>query len=148
MAKSVRELDVDDVDVEEVWARLRSQPDAVLIDVRTKAEWEFVGLPDLSSIGKAPLLVEWKDYPDGRINPAFTEELASRLAAAGATKTTNLYFVCRSGGRSRAAGKAMAAVGYRACHNVAGGFEGPTDTEGHRGTVAGWKAAGLPWAQE
>lgn len=147
MAKSVSELDVDDVDVTEVWARLQSEPDAVLIDVRSKAEWTFVGLSDLSAIGKQPVLVEWKNFSDGEVNPAFTEELSSKLASIGATTETNLYFMCRSGSRSLDAGKAMAAVGYRACHNVADGFEGPVDGQGHRGTVAGWKAVGLPWVQ-
>jgi hypothetical protein len=41
----------------------------------------------------------------------------------------------------------MAEAGYRACHNVAGGFEGPLDDDRHRGSAGGWKATGLPWIQ-
>lgn len=147
VVESLPEVTVDEVDVEEVWARLAAAPDSVLIDVRTKPEWEFVGIPDLSQLGKEPLLIEWKTYPDGQINPAFVEQLTARLQAMGATPETDLFFICRSGGRSLAAAKALAERGYRACHNVAGGFEGPVGPDRHRGSVSGWKAAGLPWMQ-
>ena len=75
----------------------------------------------------------------------FAERLASELGALGVQLDDDLFFICRSGSRSLAAAKAMAAEGYRACHNVAGGFEGPLDNQRHR--VGGWKAAGLPWLQ-
>lgn len=148
VTKSVQQPGVDDVDVREAWRRLSQSQDATLIDVRTSSEWTFVGVPDLSSIGKTVLRLEWKSFPEGRINPSFVPDLEAALAAAGATKDTELFFLCRSGGRSLSAAKAMAAAGYRACHNVAGGFEGPPDPQGHRGTVDGWQAAGLPWIQD
>jgi len=138
---------VDDVEVKEVWERLKRDPGSVLIDVRTQAEWTFVGVPDLSSLGKQLLLVEWQDFPEGQVVPSFTSQLESELAVIGAGKDAELFFICRSGHRSLHSGEAMAAVGYRACHNVAGGFEGPLDSSTHRGLVAGWKAAGLPWVQ-
>ena len=75
------------------------------------------------------------------------ERLAGELRALGVQFDDDLFFICRSGSRSLAAAKAMAAAGYRACHNVAGGFEGPLDDDSHRGSVGGWKAAGLPWIQ-
>lgn len=146
MAKSVPEFDVDEVDVREVWARLQA-PDSLLIDVRTAAEWEFVGVPDLAGIGKQPLLLEWQFFPGGHRNEAFAEQLTVKLEALGASPDTELFFICRSGGRSLAAAKVLARSGYRACRNVSGGFEGPPDARGRRGSVAGWKAAGLPWAQ-
>jgi len=130
-----------------VWERLGSEPDAQLIDVRTNAEWTFVGVPDVSQLGKTLLKVEWQRFPGGEANPAFVDQLGAALEAAGAGRDTPLYFICRSGGRSRAAAQAMAEAGYRVCHNVADGFEGPQDEAGHRGTVGGWKAAGLPWTQ-
>ena len=139
---------VDDVEVEEVWERLKQDPGSVLIDVRTQAEWTFVGVPDLSSLGKQLLLMEWQSFPGGQVSPAFTSQLEAELAQIGAGKDTELFFICRSGHRSLHSGEAMAAVGYRACHNVAGGFEGPKDNDTHRGLVAGWKAAGLPWVQQ
>ncbi|HXF53698.1 MAG TPA: rhodanese-like domain-containing protein [Hyphomicrobiaceae bacterium] len=140
-------IHIDDVPVNEVWDRLKSDPKSILIDVRTRAEWTYVGLPELSAIGKRPLLIEWQTFPDNRVDPQFAERLGKMLAEAGATKDTELFFICRSGGRSKAAARAMAAEGYIRCRNVADGFEGPLDPNRHRGRAGGWKAAGLPWAQ-
>jgi rhodanese-related sulfurtransferase len=138
---------VDDVDVEMVWNTLQSRPGSQLVDVRTRAEWTYVGIPDLGPVGKRPVLVEWQTFPDQAVDPRFAERLAGELKALGVQSDDDLFFICRSGSRSLAAAKAMAAVGYRACHNVACGFEGPLDDGRHRGANAGWKAAGLPWQQ-
>ena len=138
---------VDDVDVEKAWKSLTAAPRSQLVDVRTRAEWTYVGIPDLGSIGKRPLLVEWQTFPDQSVDPRFVERLAGELKALGVQADDELFFICRSGSRSLAAAKAMAEAGYRACHNVAGGFEGPLDEGRHRGAVEGWKAAGLPWQQ-
>jgi rhodanese-related sulfurtransferase len=137
---------VDDVDVGTVWKTLTSSPRSQLVDVRTRAEWTYVGIPDLASVGKRPVLVEWQTFPDQTVDPRFAERLAGELKALGVGPDDDLFFVCRSGSRSRAAAEAMAAAGYRA-YNVGGGFEGPLDDERHRGSVVGWKAAGLPWQQ-
>lgn len=147
MAEDSRQTGVDDVEVEEVWERLKTDPDAQLVDVRTQAEWAFVGVPDLTDIGKRLLCIEWQQFPGGQPNPAFTGLLEAQLAEVRADRDTELFFLCRSGQRSLHSAEALAAVGYRRCHNVAGGFEGPLDSNGHRGLVAGWKAAGLPWVQ-
>jgi rhodanese-related sulfurtransferase len=141
------EVQADSVSVEEAWQRLKREADSVLIDVRTGAEWAYVGLPDLSSIGKRPVLVEWQDFPGNRVNQAFVARLAEALAAIGANTNSELLFLCRSGGRSLSAARAMAAAGYARCRNVADGFEGPLDPNRHRGTLGGWKAKGLPWVQ-
>ena len=140
-------IHIVDVDVREVWKRLTEDPSALLIDVRTSAEWAYVGLPEVSSIGKRPILIEWQTFPDNRVDPAFVDTLSEKLAAAGADKQAELFFICRSGARSKMAAQAMAAAGFVACRNVADGFEGPLDASRHRGQAAGWKAAGLPWAQ-
>jgi rhodanese-related sulfurtransferase len=138
---------VDNVAVEAAWQALKSRARSQLIDVRTRAEWSYVGIPDLGSLSKRAVLVEWQTFPDRTVDPRFVERLAGELKALGVKLDDDLFFICRSGGRSLAAAEAMAAMGYRACHNVAGGFEGPLDDERHRGTVGGWKAAGLPWLQ-
>lgn len=138
---------VDDVPVKEVWRRLQADPKAVLIDVRTRAEWAFVGMLDLTTLGRRPVLLEWLTFPENRANPMFVEQLSLLLAEAGTEKDTHLYFICRSGGRSQQAAKAMVAVGFQRCHNVAEGFEGPLDPERHRGMQSGWKVEGLPWVQ-
>ncbi len=138
---------VDDVPVRMVWETLKANPASVLIDVRTRSEWAFVGLPDLSSLNRRPLLVEWLTFPDNRINAAFAEELSEQLKGLGVSEDAELFFICRSGGRSRQAAHVMAASGFRHCHNVAEGFEGPLDASKHRGVHSGWKAEGLPWTQ-
>jgi rhodanese-related sulfurtransferase len=138
---------VDNVDVESAWQALKSSAGSQLIDVRTRAEWAYVGTPDLKPLNKRTVLVEWQSFPDQTVDPRFVERLAGELKMLGVKPDDDLFFICRSGGRSLAAAKAMAAMGYHACHNVAGGFEGPLDDESHRGTVGGWKAAGLPWLQ-
>ena len=138
---------VDDVDVETAWKALKSQARSQLVDVRTRAEWTYVGIPDLAPVGKRTVLVEWQTFPDQAVDPRFAERLANELQALGVQSDDDLFFICRSGSRSLAAAKAMAAVGYRACHNVSEGFEGPLDDARHRGALHGWKAIGLPWQQ-
>ena len=128
----------------EAWELLKAEPAAQLVDVRTPPEWTFVGIPDLDSIGKKPVLLAWQAYPAMQINPEFAEELRRVVSSPEAP----LLFICRSGARSRAAAESMTAAGYRRCYNVAEGFEGQVDAEGHRGRKAGWKAAGLPWNQD
>ncbi len=132
-----------DIPVREAWTRLAADEQAVLVDVRSDAEWTFVGVPDLSSLGKAVTFVPWQIFPGMRLNGDFSAMLQRSLPE----KSTPLLFLCRSGGRSRAAAQAMAALGYTSCFNVAGGFEGDADDERHRGGVNGWKAEGLPWRQ-
>lgn len=138
---------VDEVDVATAWTGLQANPRAQLVDVRTRAEWTYVGIPDLGSLGKRALLVEWQTFPDQSVDPRFAERLANELEALGVQFEDDLFFICRSGSRSLAAASAMAAAGYRACHNVTEGFEGPLDDARHRGGREGWKAIGLPWQQ-
>ena len=134
---------VEDLSAQQAHAALVRDPDAQLVDVRTDAEWSYVGLPDLSAQGKRVLLVQWQSFPTGAPNPDFVEQLGQ----AGLTRQHAVYFICRSGVRSLAAAEAAERAGYRNSFNVADGFEGPPDADGHRGAVAGWKADGLPWRQ-
>jgi rhodanese-related sulfurtransferase len=115
---------------------LQKLPNAKLVDVRTRAEWDFVGrAPDSISI-------EWQTYPNSRPNPAFLEELKIQ------TRPDDLVmFLCRSGARSHAAAAAAGQNGYANSYNVLQGFEGDKDAHGHRGSIGGWKFAGLPWVQ-
>ena len=134
---------VDNVPPTQVWEALKSDPKAQLVDVRTEAEWTFVGLPDLSPAGKQAVLIQWQVFPDMHVNADF----ADQLKQAGFTPDQHLYFICRSGQRSLAAAQEAQAAGFPHAHNVAEGFEGPPNGSGHRGTVAGWKARNLPWRQ-
>jgi rhodanese-related sulfurtransferase len=125
------------------WKILSEDKDAILIDCRTRAEWNYVGLPDLETLGKKPALIEWQVFPSMQPNSEFVAALSGALA----DKEAPLLFICRSGARSAAAAKAMTAAGYSTCLNVADGFEGPLDAQAKRGTAGGWKAVGLPWRQ-
>jgi rhodanese-related sulfurtransferase len=135
--------DIHDIAPAETWAALQADPAARLVDVRTDAEWNFVGLADVTSTGHRVALVPWQVYPTMAVNPHFVHGLRE----AGITPEHHVYFICRSGARSLSAAQAAQAEGYTHVFNVADGFEGPVDMEGHRGQAAGWKASGLPWMQ-
>jgi rhodanese-related sulfurtransferase len=131
------------ITVEEAWRLLADDPDAVLVDVRTKAEWTYVGVPDLSDLGKETVLVQWKAFPSMVDNAEF----AGELVAMGVTSDKAALLMCRTQVRSAQAATALAARGYPRCYVVDGGFEGQPDEQKHRGSRDGWKAAGLPWVQ-
>jgi rhodanese-related sulfurtransferase len=134
---------IENIPPAQTWEALKSDPDAQLVDVRTEAEWAFVGVPDLAEAGKQTMLIQWQVYPSMQRDPAFED----RLQRAGFTPDHHLYFICRSGVRSLAAAEAARAAGFPHVFNVADGFEGPVDSSGHRGGAAGWKADELPWVQ-
>ena len=134
---------VENISPPQVWSALRDDPQAQLVDVRTDAEWTYVGLPDLAAAGKQPVLIPWQIFPKMEVNAGFVDQLKQ----AGFTPEHHIYFLCRSGVRSLAAARAAEAAGFARTYNVADGFEGNPDGDGHRGQVAGWKAEGLPWRQ-
>lgn len=130
-----------DLSPQQAWEALASDPRAVLVDVRTQAEWAFVGVPDLTSIDKQMVPIEWSSFPTGALNDAFLQQLQEAVP-----QDSSVYFLCRSGARSAAAAEAATAAGWTSAHNVIDGFEGPVDEHGHR-ALAGWKQTGLPWRQ-
>ncbi len=116
---------------------MRQVPGAKLVDVRTQAEWEYVGhIPE-------SVFIEWNTFPSGERNPHFVEQLHAKVAKTEAP----VMFLCRSGARSHQAAIAATQVGYPNSYNVLEGFEGDKDAHGHRNSVGGWRAAGLPWIQ-
>ncbi len=140
---------VGEVDPKGAWEALASEKSTLMIDVRTTAEWNFVGAPDLGALDQPMAFIEWQSYPAMGVNQNFSAEA---LGVAEQTKAEEIYFICRSGARSMQAAlttsAAAAAAGRQlACFNVAEGFEGDPDVDGHRGNVNGWKAHGLPWRQ-
>ena len=132
-----------DVDVVAAWEGIKGVTNSMLVDVRTQAEWNFVGVPDLSSVEKQPVLVEWQVFPAMEVNGFFVEAVAEAIP----DKSAPIYFLCRSGARSKSAAMAMTQAGYAECYNISQGFEGPHDSERRRGSTDGWKARGLPWVQ-
>lgn len=131
-------MTVPQISLDEAWKILSEDPDAVLIDVRTKAEWSFVGIPDLTSLGKHARMVEWTTFPSGQPNPDFVTQ-----ATEGLAPEQTLLMLCRSGVRSNTAATLLNANGFTA-FNIGSGFEGDLDPEKHR--RGGWKDE-LPWRQ-
>ena len=131
-----------DVDPQQAWNEIAANSEAVLIDVRTQAEWSYVGLPDLSELGREAVTVEWQIFPGMTRNADFVPQ----VAAQGVSPAKPVYLLCRSGARSLHAARLLAEHGYTT-YNISDGFEGPVDSDGRRGTVAGWKADGLAWKQ-
>lgn len=121
---------------DEAYEILQSAPGAKLVDVRCRAELDWVGrIPDAVEI-------EWLSYPGMKANPNFGVSLEQQV-----DKESLVLFICRSGARSNAATIAATQAGYRDCYNVLEGFEGEKDANGHRNTTNGWRAASLPWLQ-
>lgn len=130
-----------DITPQESWKILTENPDAVLVDVRTDAEWKWVGVPDLSGLGREVVFVQWTTAA-GR-----NENFVPDLIAAGVTPGERpVIFLCRSGNRSIPAAEAATAAGIAPSYNMLDGFEGQLDEAGHRGAT-GWRAEGLPWKQ-
>lgn len=121
---------------QEAWQVWQLAPGAKLVDVRTRAEWDWVGrVPGAVEI-------EWQGWPDGRPNPNFIAQLRQQVDPEAL-----VMFMCRSGHRSDAATRAAADAGYSNCYNVLEGFEGAKDANGQRNRIGGWRHAGLPWHQ-
>ena len=120
---------------QEAWDLIESGA-ADIVDVRTQVEYEYVGRIPGST------LVEWRKLGERTPNPRFTEELAAAFPA-----DRPLLFLCRSAQRSHHAARAATQAGYARSYNILEGFEGELDNQGHRGTLGGWRKAGLPWVQ-
>lgn len=131
-----------DITPEQAWKLLSESPEAVLVDVRTEAEWRFVGVPDLASLGRDVVYIEWVDG-NGTPNENFVADLLEQVPAGGQRP---VVFLCRSGHRSIGAARAATRAGVLPSYNVLDGFEGQLDGDRHRGG-SGWRATGLPWTQ-
>ena len=136
-----------DIFAADAYTLLRGDSTSVLIDVRTQAEWAYVGTPDVQALGKTPLFLEWQTYPSMAVDANFAARLEALLLSGGVERGASLVFLCRSGARSRHAAIAMTSAGRGPCFNVSDGFEGRLDDSRQRGGVSGWKAGGLPWTQ-
>jgi len=131
------------VNPQEAHALIQETSGAVLLDVRSRVEFDYVGHPP------GALHVAWKEFPDWSIDPAFADRVYAALEERGMVDphTAPIFSICRSGGRSLAAAEELARHGFKTLYNVEEGFEGDQDTAGHRNTVNGWRARGLPWEQ-
>jgi rhodanese-related sulfurtransferase len=135
---------IAELDPNEAWALLRREPRAVLLDVRSRMEFDYVGHPP------GAVLVPWQEFPDWRVDPDFVAHVEARLRELRpdlAPQDVPLLALCRTGKRSAAAAAVLAEAGYRRVYNIREGFEGERDADRHRGTLNGWRFRGLPWEQ-
>ena len=140
---------VDQSTPEDAWNALSITEGAVLVDVRSRPEWQFCGMPDLSDINREVWAIEWQTWPDMAPNLRFLADIEEQM---GHQIPSRVFFMCRAGPRSISAARAFAqqmqARGI-SLHvtDITEGFEGERNLEGHRARLTGWKAAGLPWRQ-
>jgi rhodanese-related sulfurtransferase len=137
---------MDHLNPNEAYEFLLSRPDAVFVDCRSEAEYFLVGHPIVERPGEEPSRphnIVWADELKLEMNEHFVDDVRRVAADPGVP----VVLICRSGRRSVAAGEALEAAGYRDVRNVLEGFEGPLDDRDRRGTISGWRRAGLPWEQ-
>ena len=122
--------------------RLQNNPQALFVDVRSKAEYKYVGYPENS------ILIPWIDDPDWEPNPeAFSDAVMQELDGRENLSDTEIILICRSGFRSNEALKCLENKGFTQVSDVASGFEGDLDENDHRGNLNGWRHDGMPWSQ-
>ncbi len=132
-----------DVTLSEAWDLLTDDENSVLIDVRTDAEWNYVGVPNLESIGKDIICISWLIFPGNMPNDSFMNQVHE----AGIKPDQTILLLCRSGQRSVSAAVALTDGGFSKAFNILEGFEGEKDHEERRGQLGGWKVSNLPWKQ-
>ena len=140
---NVKISNIENVSSFECFNKLSEIYNSYLIDVRTKPEWEFIGIPDLSSLNKKTIFISWHMYPEMKINSLFENQITE----SNLKKNDNLFLICRSGSRSSDAAEFLASRGFSNCFNVEDGFEGEIGPHHQRSTINGWKYYKLPWKQ-
>ena len=136
-------LSVKNITSIECFNKLSEISNSYLIDIRTKPEWEFIGVPDLSSLNKKTIFISWQIYPEMKINSSFKNQVIE----SNIKQDDKIFLICRSGLRSLNAAKFLISCGYNYCFNVSDGFEGYKNSLNQRSTINGWKCNNLPWKQ-
>ena len=128
---------------------LKTNPNSILVDVRTFEEFKFVGIVDSAEFFDRMTLIPWQIFPEMELNPEFADRLEESLKKifGNAIEEVNIIFLCRTGGRSNAAANHALNLGYKNCFNLISGFEGDLNQYSQRGKINGWKAENLPWRQ-
>ena len=134
---------IKNISSQKCFEKLSIEANSHLIDVRTKPEWIYVGVPDLSSINKNVIFISWQVYPEMGINNFFE----NHILESNIKKDDNLYFICRSGNRSNNAAEFLTSRGFSNCINVIDGFEGKQNHKHQRALIDGWQFNNLPWKQ-
>ena len=142
-------MPVTQISPQDAFEVLKKDKNAVLVDVRTFEEFNFVGFVNPADFENRMILLPWQLYPEMQENPDFAHALEESLSHLSVNKEeANLLFLCRTGARSNAAAGFATNIGYSNCHNIISGFEGDLNSGSHRGQVNGWKASHLPWRQK
>ena len=134
---------IESVSSFECFNKLSEINNSYLIDVRTKPEWEFIGVPDLCSLNKKTIFISWRMYPKMEINSFFNNQIIE----SNIKKDDKLFIICRSGERSLHAARHLTSCGYSHCYNVSDGFEGKKNNQNRRSAINGWKYNNLPRQQ-
>jgi rhodanese-related sulfurtransferase len=124
---------------QESWAFVQANPHALFVDVRMEIEYMYVGHPP------GVINIPWYEYPDMAPDPIGFLRAVEREAKGDKSKP--IVLICRSAKRTLAAGEVLEQAGFTQVINVLEGFEGDLDDNMHRGTLNGWRHAGLPWEQ-
>lgn len=143
-------MTVSQINPKDAFETLKNDSNSVLIDVRTKEEFIFIGTVKCEDFENRMILLPWQNLPNMSENQdfdfSFNEEL-KKLFHESTIKELKLFFICRSGSRSNQAANHASNLGFKNCYNIIGGFEGELDSKNHRGNINGWKASNLPWQQ-
>jgi len=136
---------IKEISSQQAWEILEGDPQAVLLDVRTSMEYEYVGHP-LNAMH-----VPWMDAPDWNVDARFVDNVRQALVKRSGSdqdlESTVILAICRSGKRSQAAAEELVNHGFNHLYNIEDGFEGDMDNKKHRNTINGWRVANLPWEQ-
>jgi rhodanese-related sulfurtransferase len=139
------ETTIKEISSQQAWEILEAEPQALLLDVRTSMEYEYVGHP-LNA-----LHIPWMDAPDWNIDTGFVDKvrqaLVKRAGSEQGLESIAILAICRSGKRSQAAAEELASQGFDNLYNIEDGFEGDLDNNKQRNTINGWRFADLPWEQ-
>lgn len=145
MSKESKAADPIELQPRQAYEMLQSNPQAVLIDIRSTMEHLMIGHP------RDAIHIAWLDEPDWEPNPRFVsqvrEVMLGGLLGAEESNPPSVILICRSGRRSVEAGRKLIESGMSHVYHVSTGFEGPLDEDHHRSTTAGWRFDGLPWQQ-
>ena len=132
-----------DISPLDAWEKLKNNKDSILVDVRSNAEWFFVGVPHLHEIQKECIFLEWQVFPEMYYNLSFFTQFKSY----DIKPEQDVLFLCRSGARSAEAAGHITAHGFKHCYNIKDGFEGDADSNHKRSCINGWRFENLPWIQ-
>ncbi len=144
MGNTDNSKEINEVSPPEAMQILQEDKQSVLLDVRMKIEFDYVGHPP------GAINIPWQESPDEAENPRFVEAVREDLKMRmpqGDIENLTILTLCRSGSRSRHAAEKLLEEGFTRVMNIAEGFEGDQDENQHRGNINGWRYHGLPWVQ-